>query len=248
MSKTNDTGHNKNVANFETLIAYLTDYGAVYNPSNVNIQLNSLKESAALALSTNQQVNDMAAKNSNAIAARDLAFEPLKKLSTRIMSAVKASNVVQQVIDNVATHHRKMQGQRASAKLNEEEKQKLAASGVIVNQISASQQSFDSLVDTFDKLIKLLATIPTYTPNEVDLQQITLSNLYASLLNKNRDVISNNSQLSTFRVNRDKILYDAETGIVALAFDAKNYVKSIFGSSNPQYKQISGIPFKAVKI
>ena len=248
MSKTNDTGHNKDVANFETLIAFLTEYGAVYNPSNVNIQLSNLKNSAALALSTNQQVNDMAAKNSNAIAARDLAFETLKKLSTRIMNAVKASDVAQQVIDNVATHHRKMQGQRASAKLNDDEKQKLAASGVIVNQISASQQGFDSLVDTFDKLIKLLATIPNYAPNEVDLQQITLSNLYASLLNKNRDVIANNSQLSTFRVNRDKILYDAETGIVALAFNVKNYVKSIFGSNNPQYKQISGIPFKSVKI
>ncbi|MCZ4244225.1 hypothetical protein [Pedobacter punctiformis] len=248
MSKNYDTGHAKNVASFETLITYLTGYGAVYNPSNANIQLSSLNEKASFALAINQQVNDMAARNSNAIATRNLAFEPLKKLSTRILNAIKASNVAQQVIGNATTHNRKMQGQRASAKLTDDEKQKLAVSGIIVNQISASQQSFDSLLDTFDKQIKLLATIPNYAPNEIELQQTTLSNLYTDLLNKNRDVVSNTSQLSSYRINRDHVLYHAETGIVALALNAKNYVKSIFGASNPQYKQISGIPFKTIKI
>ena len=248
MSTMNDTGHAKNVANFETLIAYLTGYGAAYNPSNANIQLTSLTEKAAAAKTINEQVHDAAAKNSNAIALRDLAFQPLKKLSTRIVNAIKASDVAQQVIDNAVTHNRKIQGQRASVKLTEEEKQKLAASGTIVNQVSASQQSFDNQLDNFDKQIKLLATIPTYTPNEVELHQATLTTLYNDLLQKNRDVIAKTSELSTFRLNRNKILYDTETGIVALALDAKNYSKSLFGVSTPQYKQISGIPFKSVKI
>ncbi|WP_293785889.1 hypothetical protein [uncultured Pedobacter sp.] len=248
MSKTNETGHAKNVANFETLLTYLTGYGAVYNPSNANIQLSSLTEKATAAKTINEQVHDAAAKNSNAIALRNLAFKPLKQLSTRIVNAVKASDVAQQVIDNAITHNRKIQGQRASVKLTEEEKQKLAASGTIVNQVSASQQSFDSQLDTFDKQIKLLATIPTYKPNEVELQQATLTTLYNDLLQKNRDVVARTAELSTLRLNRNKILYDAETGLVALALDTKNYCKSLFGVSTPQYKQISGIPFKTVKI
>ena len=248
MSKTFETGHAKNVANFETLVTHLTGYGAVYNPSNTNIQLSSLNEKATAARSINEQVHDLAAKNSNAIAIRNLAFQPLKKLSTRILNAVKASDVAQQIIDNAVTHNRKIQGQRASVKITDEEKQKLAASGTIVNQVSASQQSFDSQLDTFDKQIKLLATIPTYTPNEVELQQATLTTLYNDLLQKNRDVVAKTSELSTFRLNRNKILYDTEIGIVALALDAKNYSKSLFGVSTPQYKQISGIPFKTIKI
>lgn len=247
MSKTFETGHAKNVANFETLVTHLTGYGAVYNPSNTNIQLSSLNEKATAARSINEQVHDLAAKNSNAIAIRNLAFQPLKKLSTRILNAVKASDVAQQIIDNAVTHNRKIQGQRASVKITDEEKQKLAASGTIVNQVSASQQSFDSQLDTFDKQIKLLATIPTYKPNEVELQQTTLTTLYNDLLQKNLDVVSKTSELSTFRLNRNKILYDTETGIVALALDAKNYSKSLFGVSTPQYKQISGIPFKTIK-
>jgi len=248
MSKINDTGHARNTANFEALISFLTGYGAAYNPSNANIQLNSLIEKAAAALTINQQVNDLAAKNSNAIAARDLGFEPLQKLSTRILNAVKASNVPQQVVDNAITNNRKMHGQRASAKLTDEEKQKLATAGTIVKQVSASQQSYDNLLNTFDKQIKLLTTIPSYAPNETELQLATLTTLYNDLLQKNRDVIAKTSELSTLRLNRDKILYDAENGVVALALDVKNYTKSLFGAGTAQYRQISGIPFKMAKI
>jgi hypothetical protein len=247
MSKINDTGHAKDVANFETLIAYLTGYGAAYNPSNASIQLSSLNEKAAAALAITQQVHDLAARSSNAIAARNLAFQPLKKLNTRILNAVKASNVPQQVADNAITHNRKIQGQRATVKLSDEEKEKLAAQGTIVNQVSASQQSFDSLLDSFDKQIKLLSTIPSYAPNEVDLQLTTLTSLYNDLLQKNRDVIAKTSELSSLRLSRNNILYHVETGLVALAQVAKNYAKSLFGISTPQYRQISGIPFKTVK-
>ncbi|MGO4879146.1 hypothetical protein ACEN2P_21270 [Pedobacter psychrotolerans] len=247
MSKTNETGHAKNVANFETLLSYVTGYGAVYNPSNANIQLSSLTEKATAAKTINEQVHDAAAKNSSAIALRDLAFKPLKQLSTRVLSAVKANSVAQQVLDNAVSHHRKIQGRRATAKLTPEEKNNLAASGTVVNQVSASQQSYDNLLDTLDKQIKLLATIPQYTPNEVDLQLASLTTLYNDLLQKNRDVVANTSQLSTLRINRNHALYYAETGIVALAQDVKNYVKSVFGSTSPQYKQISGILFRTLE-
>lgn len=248
MSKTFETGHAKNVANFETLVTYLTNYGAVYNPSNANIQLSSLNEKAAAAKTIAEQVNDLAAKNSNAIASRDLAFKPLTKLSTRILNAIKASNVPQQVVDNAITHNRKIQGQRATAKLTDEEKQKLAASGTIVNQVSASQQSYANLLNTLDKQIKLLGTITQYAPNEVDLQLTTLTTMYADLLQKNREVDAKKAELSTIRLNRDNTFYHTETGIVALAIDAKTYVKSVFGATSPEYKQIAGIPFKAIKI
>jgi len=248
MSKTNDTGHGRNVVNGEMLITYLTGYGAPYNPSNANIQLNSLTEKAAAARAINEQVNDLIAKNSNAIAARDLAFEPLKTLSTRVLNAVKSVNVPQQVLDNAITNNRKIHGQRASPKLTEEEKKALEAKGTIVNQKTAAQLGYDNLIDSLDKQIKVLATIPQYAPNEVDLQLATLTTLYGDLLQKNREVVTNTSQLSTLRLNRDKILYDAETGLVALALDVKNYVKSVFGSTSPQYKQISGITFKNVKV
>ncbi len=247
MSKNNDGGHDKNVVNFESMTTIITGYGAVYNPSNKKIQLSSLAEKAVAARTTIGQVNDFSAKNSDAIALRDRAFEPLKKLSTRILNAVKASDVPQQVIDNAITQNRRMQGQRASARLSEEEKQKLAASGTVVNQVSSAQLSYDNQIDTFDKQLKVLATIPSYTPNETELQLPTLTALYNDLLQKNRDVVAKTAELSTARLNRNKTLYDPETGIVALALDSKNYVKSLFGAGSPEYRQISGVKFRTVK-
>jgi len=235
------------VVNGEKLITYVTGYGAVYNPSNASIQLSSLTEKAAAARTVNEQVNDLIAKNANAIAARDQAFVPLKPLSTRILNAVKASNVPKQVVDNAVTNNRKIQGQRASPKLTEEEKKALIAKGATVNEKTSAQLGFDNLLDSLDKQLKVLATIPQYAPNEVDLQLATLTALYNDLLAKNREVINNNALLSTLRLNRDKILYDAETGLVALALDTKNYVKSVFGSTSPQFKQISGITLKKIK-
>lgn len=34
-----------------------------------------------------------------------------------------------------------------------------------------------------------------------------------------------------------------ETGLVDIVDDVKKYVKSLFGASTPQYKQISGLKF-----
>ena len=43
---------------------------------------------------------------------------------------------------------------------------------------------------------------------------------------------------------RNKKLYNAETGLVARAQLVKNYVKSVFGASSPEYKLINKLSFK----
>jgi len=42
MASTNETGHTKNVANFDELIGFRTGYGAAYNPSKASIKLAAL--------------------------------------------------------------------------------------------------------------------------------------------------------------------------------------------------------------
>ena len=42
MASTTETGHAKNVANFEDLISFCTGYGAPYNPSKASIKLAAL--------------------------------------------------------------------------------------------------------------------------------------------------------------------------------------------------------------
>jgi hypothetical protein len=42
MSSTSETGHAKNVANYEKLIADVTALGVTYNPSKANLKLTAL--------------------------------------------------------------------------------------------------------------------------------------------------------------------------------------------------------------
>ncbi len=42
MASTSETGHAKNVANFEDFISFVTAYGATYNPSKASIKLANL--------------------------------------------------------------------------------------------------------------------------------------------------------------------------------------------------------------
>jgi hypothetical protein len=243
MTNTSETGHAKNVTNLESLITSIIALETSYNPSRDSIKLTSLQTLLTASTESLNAVNIAQAAYSNAVAARKVAFEPFSKLITRVMNSLKASGASTQVVQSARTIVRKLQGRRASAKITEEEKKALEAEGKEVNQISASQMSFDNRIENFDRLIMLLSSNPLYNPNEAELKVETLKTLHNQLKEKNTEVILPIVQLSNSRIARNKILYSENTGLVDVALDSKTYIKSIFGATSPQYKQISKLRF-----
>jgi len=138
---------------------------------------------------------------------------------------------------------RKLQGRRATPKMSDDKKKALEAEGKSVKESSSSQMSLDSRLDNFDKLIKLLATVPEYAPNEAELSVDGLTTLYYDLNSKNLDVINASVPLNNARIARNNVLYTPISGLVDISADVKLYVKSVFGASSPQYKAISGLTF-----
>lgn len=243
MTNTSETGHAKNVTNLESLITSIVALETSYNPSRDSIKLPALQALLTASKESLNAVNIAQATYSNAVAARKVAFESFGKLITRVMNSLKASGTSTQVVQSARTIVRKLQGRRASAKITEEEKKALEAEGKEVNQISASQMSFDNRIENFDRLIMLLSSIPLYNPNEEELKVETLKALHNQLKEKNSEVILPIVQLSNSRMTRNKILYSENTGLVDVALDSKTYIKSIFGATSPQYKQISKLRF-----
>ena len=174
MTSTSETGHAKNVANFDQLISSATSLGTQYNPLRPEIQLQALQTLAVSARASLNGVNSAFPAFSNAIAAREVKFAPLSKLATRLLNAVKSTTTTATVDDNVKTLTRKIHGVKATSKLTDEEKKALAADGKAAKEISASQMSFDSRLENFDKLIQQLASIPEYAPNKPELQVSSL--------------------------------------------------------------------------
>ena len=247
MASISETGHANNVANLESLIISATAFGTSYNPSKDSIKLTALQTLLTASKESLNAVNIAQSAYSNAVAARESTFEPFSKLITRVNSALKASDTTVQVDESALTIVRKLQGKRASAKLTDEEKQALEAEGKEVNQISAAQMSYDSKLENFDKLIMLLSSVPLYNPNEEDLKVTSLTALYNEFKAKNTDVLTATIQLSNARISRDENLYKPLTGLFDIAADTKMYIKSIFGATSPQFKQISKLKFTLKK-
>jgi hypothetical protein len=242
MASTTETGHAKNVATFEDLISFCTGYGATYNPSKAALKLPALNTQLTAASAALQAVKVAKTGFDNATNARELAFKPLKSLATKIVNGLAATEATAQTVDDVKSTNNKIQGKRAKA-VEKPDAKALAAGAEPVKTASTSQQSYDKLIDHFAQLIATLTAEPKYLPNENELKVATLNTLLTDLRAKNTAVISATTALSNARIARDKALYGETTGILDVAQDVKQYVKSLFGASSPQYKQVSGLKF-----
>jgi len=246
MASTSETGHAKNVANLDELISFATGYEKDYNPSKPTIKLEALKSLSGSAKNAIAAVNAALPAFSNAVAAREAAFAPLSKLVTRVLNALKATDTTIQVYESARTLVRKIQGRRATAKKSPDEIKALSADGKEAVEISSSQMSYNSRLDNFDKLIKLLGSVSLYAPNEEDLKITSLTALHNDLNAKNIAVVNAAVPLSNARISRNNVLYKANTGLVDIAADTKTYIKSLYGATSPQFKQVSKLEFNTL--
>lgn len=247
MVSKSETGHAINVANFNDLISHVKGLKTAYNPSNPALTLDALQTLSGTAETALKEVNTSIGVCNTAVAAREVAFDPLSKLVTRIMNMLKVSGVSQQVYDSVNTVARKIKGQRASVKVVPTPDNEKNGETSETRQVSTSQMSYDSREENFDKLIQLLTAIPEYAPNETDLQLVTLSELNTSLKQNNEAVINADVNVSNARIHRNDVLYKPTSGLCDIALSVKNYVKAVFGATSPQYKQISKLRFSRNK-
>jgi len=239
MASTTETGHPMIVANFEDLINFCLGYGAAYNPSRESIKIASLTNKLTNAQASLQAVKVAKADYDNATNQREEAFSTLKKFSTRIINALAATDATELTLDDARTSINKIQGKRATKKA-------AVVSGDVetkVTTISTSQQSYDSLINHFATLIATVSSEPTYTPNEPELTPTGLNTTLLDLRTKNTATLITATALSNARIARDKSLHAENTGLIDTALAVKNYVKSVFGSSSPEFKQVSRIKF-----
>lgn len=252
MASTSETGHHKNVANFEDLISFCVGYGATYNPSKNSLKIPQLQTQLASVKANITAVTNTSVAFNNAVNARKIAFQGLEKLSTRLVNALDATNATDQLVKDAKTVNNKMQGARgkltkADAGKNAKAIDPNAPIVETPKTISTSQRSYDSIIEHFSKMIAILSTEPSYVPNENELKIATLNTQLTNLKNLNTAIANAYTTVSNSRISRNASLYNPTVGICAVAKEVKGYVKSVFGATSPQYKQISGLEFKTLK-
>lgn len=236
-SSLSETGHVKNVANFQTEIAFCIGYGADYNPVNPLLEIIKLESKFDSGKNTLKTVKDTKEPYDSQVGIRQTLFKPLRPLTTKVYNALIAANAPETVIKDARTIIRKLTGKRAGGTTGDTGQ----------NKISVSQQSFDRLIDHFEELIVLAQTEGKYNPNETELKIDTLKTVLDALTASNKAVKDAYVPYSRAMIKRDKELYDAENGLVTIALEIKNYIKSVFGATSPEYKQLSRLKFTRPK-
>jgi hypothetical protein len=242
MPSTSETGHAKNVTHFEQLISFCNGFGGNYNPSKATLAISEITNLHHSAQNELQNVINLTINYNNVVNTRAISFEPLRKLSTRLVNAFSVTDATDEMIKDAKTINRKIQGKRAKEITAPTDPNTPAPT-----TISTSQQSYDQLIEHFAKLITLLKSEPSYNPNEADLRIPTLDALLAQLRADNTNVMNAYTNVSNARISRDATLYKEKTGLVDTALEVRAYVKSVFGSSSDQYTQVKNLAFKNIK-
>ncbi|MPS74766.1 MAG: hypothetical protein E2590_16655 [Chryseobacterium sp.] len=243
MKSTSETGHAKNVANFQHLIEFVTAYGETYNPSKKSLQLPQL---IALKATAESSLSEVLTKNTlynNKVNERLDAFSGLRPLSTRLVNALQSTDATSQTIEDAKTYNRKIQGKKASST-----QPKTNPDAPAPNTISTSQQSYDQLIQHFSGLKSVLEAEPSYSPNEKDLQIASIDTKITDLSEKNTAVANAYAGVSNSRIARNETLYTKDDSLVETATEVKKYIKSVFGATSPQFAQVKGIEFKKPKL
>lgn len=107
MASTSETGHHKNLANFEDLISFCVGYGATYNPSKNSLKIPQLQTQLASVKANITAVTNTSVAFNNAVNARKIAFQGLEKLSTRLVNALDATNATDQLVKDAKTVNNK---------------------------------------------------------------------------------------------------------------------------------------------
>jgi hypothetical protein len=245
MASTSETGHAKNVANFQELISFCKGYTTNYNPAKESLKIVQLENLYQEAINKLETAKSGKTSFDNATNDRRNQFQNLKQLSTKIVNAFAVSGADKLAISDLKSVNKKMQG--TTAKKSTKTTTSITEPLETIKTISTSQQSYDRMIDHFANIIQVLEQTPIYSPNETELTLIALKEKRESLQTVNSNLINTYTQYKNSLIQRNVTLYDTLTGLTQTAKEVKLYVKSIFGATSPQFKLISNIEFKMYK-
>lgn len=230
MTSQSETGHAKNLSNFALLISYCLSYEIKFQPSSDKIKIPALQTKHTDCQNLMQAVNIASIPFIEAVNQRQILFDPLRTFITRVVNSAEASDITVQDIADIKTYARKIQGRRASKKTEKSH--------------SASQMSFVQRIDHLSSLVEFLAVLTKYTPNETELTVASIRTMITNMEDASSLIYSLEPALGNARIARNKAMYEKDTGLTELTKKVKKYVKSVFGSTSEEYKQIAALKFK----
>lgn len=234
MSSVSETGHSVNVGKFLELKTIITSLGSSYSPANPLLKPEALETLFSTCKAANDGVAVPLVNLKDKIGSRQQLMNPLSKLVTRVLRALKASGASDEAVAQASSISKKIQGIRTAKQADETEQTRTTSS----SQLSISQR-----IGNFRTLLEFLDTIPAYAPTVEDIRLTSLQALLVNMESANLAVITAEASLAKARQTRNELLYAPVTGMVTIAQSVKDEIAAIFGFNSPVHKQVLRIKF-----
>lgn len=239
----NETGHARNVANFQELVMVVKTMGSAYNPVAQAIQVPNLEELAKQLQVNLQTVNEKNGVYRDKIYNRQTSYEQMNELAMRIVNTIVGLGLDAKILAQAKSMLAKIRGGGKKKKTLPTDSSESPA-----KTNSVSQMSFNQRKNNFDVLIELVSAQANYKPNKDDMQVSSLQAYIDSLEKLNSEANQAEQDLTIARQQRDILLYTETTGAMTLAQQIKGYVKGDFGVKSAEFERVKGIKFKSIKI
>ena len=176
---------------------------------------------------------------------RQGAFEGIEKYGTRIVNTLEACGAPAHVVNTARGYLVKLRGDRV-------EKPEPASSDApaedIQKQISVSQRSYDGRAANFRKLVELCRHHrEKYMPNQDDVSLPAIESRLEQLTSSGLKVAETAAVYSGALVERDRLLYNEGTGVVARMEAIRTYYVSAFGAGSAERKQLNGLRVRTLR-
>ena len=240
----NETGHEKNIANFKALITYLESIGDKYQPSKASLKLPALITQYNEILQASTVLSKAKSPYSALVDVQEIAFEPLDKLLTRVIKNLRASVDDPAEAETAESLRNKIAGNTNSNRKKKSADDTSVDPPVADTTHSTSQRSYDYRTQNLNDLILTLRSIPAYQPAEDEIAIDTLEALAIELKKKVQDVDTVDVAVQNARIARNSLLYVTKTGVLDTVDNVKEYIGSLFGATSPQVRFINRLTFK----
>ena len=212
---TSETGYDKNLSLFEQLLAILKESTSNYVAPVAILSIANLESRVAPMQTSLQQTKEKLAVYTLAVNARQSVYEEMEKRITRAFDLLPVLGIDVRTTSDLKSAYDKVKGYTAN-----------------------SEQGFENLKKNFDRFVELLKLTPAYLPTDSLLQVEALEVLSELLDTRNKAVIAADSALSSARIVRNELMYQAETGIVPVCRLVKQYYRSQEGVNGITYKRL----------
>ena len=237
--------HIKNVQAFGKLTGICTGYGGTYKPGQQNLQVNALITLLNNAQQVLSEVNERQTAYDNITNTRELGFNGIRKLGSRVYSVLKSTGANALTIKDAGMNTHKLWGKRTISKVVPAKE--VQATEVNLPTSFAYSLDYASIAFYFSKLVETVSAEKWYMPTEPELSVAGLREKLYELQSLNDAVTQAEIELTAARRKRNALFYKDESNLFSTFVATKQYVRGAFGFSSDQRVEVSRLHFTKPK-